>query len=181
MKRDPNMARLLARAEGIFIVPHYGKGAFIVGGQGGGGVLMARHGSEWSDPAFYSIGGGSIGVQAGGEAGAVAMLLMTRKAVDRFENSNNTWSLNANAGLTVVTYSGKAQAQTGKGDVILWSDTDGLFGGLTASVTDITPDVKLDTSYYGRHVDAREILAGSVSNPSADSLRRAAMTRVALR
>ena len=181
MQRDPNVAQLLHRAEGVFIVPHYGKGGFIVGGQGGGGVLMVRHAEHWSDPAFYSIGGGSVGAQAGGEAGAIGMLLMTRKAVHKFENSTNTWSLNANAGLTVVTYSGKAQAETGKGDVILWSDTKGLYGGLTASVTDITPNPKMDAAYYGRHANAREILSGSLTNPSADALRRAAMTRVALR
>lgn len=179
MKQDPNLASLLERAKGVFIIPHYGKGAFIVGGQGGGGVVLAHRNGIWSSPAFFSIGGGSIGAQAGGEGGSIVMLLMTQKAVDKFANSNSTWALNGNAGLTVATWSGKAQAETGNGDVILWANTSGLYGGLTASVTDITPDDNMNRAYYGRSVDARQILKGSTLSAKADSLRNALSTRVA--
>ncbi len=176
MRRDPHLAQLLDRAKGIFIIPHYGKGAAIVGGQGGGGVVLERHDSGWSDPAFYSIGGGSIGAQVGGEGGAIAMLLMTDRAVNKFANSNATWSLNANAGLTVVNYSGKAQAETGTGDVILWSDTSGLFGGASVSITDISPDRSLDYAYYQRQESTEEILASSAPTRQAAPLRQALAT-----
>jgi len=180
MKQSPELSRLLEQAHGVFVVPHYGKGAFIVGGQGGSGVVLVKHRGTWSDPAFYSIGGGSIGAQAGGEGGSVAMLLMTQRAVDKFETSTNRWSLNANAGLTVASYSGKASARTGA-DVIVWSNAKGLYGGLTASVTDITPDNTLDRAYYGRPVNSRDILMGSVSNASSNPLREALLSRVATR
>ncbi|MGH8220046.1 MAG: lipid-binding SYLF domain-containing protein [Steroidobacteraceae bacterium] len=183
MKQNPRLAALLERAKGVFIIPHYGKGAFIVGGQGGGGVVLAHRNGTWSDPAFYSIGGGSIGAQAGAEGGSVVMILMTRKAIDKFANSNSRWTLNGNAGLTVATWSGKAQAETGNGDVIAWSNTSGLYGGLTASVTDITPDRNMDHAYYGRHLSARQVLEGSPSGStiSAQSgpLRNALSMRVA--
>ncbi|HVS76754.1 MAG TPA: lipid-binding SYLF domain-containing protein [Steroidobacteraceae bacterium] len=179
MKQNPSLAAVLARARGIFIIPHYGKGGFIVGGQGGGGVVLAKHATGWSSPAFYSLSGGSIGAQAGGEGGAVAMILMTEKAVSRFENSSSGWSLNGNAGLTVVNWSGKTQANTNRGDVILWSNTKGLYGGLTASVTHISPDTKMDHAYYQRPVTSGEILAGTVTNPNADPLRNALASRVA--
>lgn len=182
-QQDPQLASLLARAKGVFIIPHYGKGAFIVGGQGGGGVVLTKRDGTWSDPAFFSIGGGSIGAQAGGEGGSVVMLLMTRKAIDKFANSNNTWALNGNAGLTVATWSGKAQTETGNGDVIVWTNTNGLYGGLTASVTDITPDRKMDHAYYGRSVDARQILEGgslsSALSAQSEPLRNALSMRVA--
>lgn len=180
MRQSPDIARLLQQAHGVFVIPHYGKGAFIVGGQGGSGVVLVKRHGVWSDPAFYSIGGGSIGAQIGGEGGSVAMLLMTPRAVQKFENSTSRWSLNANAGLTVATYSGKASARTGT-DVVIWSNEHGLYGGLTASVTDISPDNKLDRDYYGRAVNSREILMGSVSNSSANSLRDALLSRVATR
>ncbi|MGH8258695.1 MAG: lipid-binding SYLF domain-containing protein [Steroidobacteraceae bacterium] len=184
MKQDPNLARLLHRAKGVFIIPHYGKGAFIVGGQGGGGVVLAHRDGKWSNPAFYSIGGGSIGAQAGGEGGSIVMILMTQKAVNKFASSNSTWALNGNAGLTVVTWSGKAQLETGKGDVIVWANTSGLYGGLTASVTDITPDTGMDHAYYGERVSSRQILHGSVTgtaamSANAEPLRNALSTRVA--
>lgn len=179
MKQDPNLASLLSRAKGVFIIPHYGKGAFIVGGQGGGGLVLASHHGTWSDPAFFSIGGASIGAQAGGEGGSIVMLLMTQKAVNKFASSNSTWALNGSAGLTVATWSGKARAETGNGDVILWANTSGLYGGITASVTDITPDTDMDRAYYGRRVDASQILGRSVMSARADSLRNALSTRVA--
>lgn len=179
MKQDPNLASLLDRAKGVFIIPHYGKGGFIVGGQGGGGLVLAHRDGTWGDPAFFSIGGGSIGAQAGGEGGSIVMLLMTQKAVNKFANSNSTWALNGNAGLTVATWSGKAQAETGNGDVILWANTSGLYGGITASVTDITPDNNMDRAYYGRDVDARQILAGTERSARAEPLRNALSTRVA--
>src|SRR5690348_11891365 len=104
-KQDPGLAAVLERARGVFIIPPYGKGGFVVGGQGGGGGVLAKAESGWSSPAFYSMGGGSIGAQVGGEGGAIAMILMTQKAVDRFANATSTWSLNGNAGLTVVNWS----------------------------------------------------------------------------
>lgn len=184
MKQDPSLATVLQQAKGIFIIPHYGKGGFVVGGQGGGGVVLAKHDSEWSSPAFYSIAGGSIGAQAGGEGGAIAMILMTQKAVNRFERSTGSWSLNGTAGLTVVNWSGKTQANTvhnGRDDVIVWTNTKGLYGGLTVGVQQISPDTDMDQAYYQRPVSSAEILAGNVSSPGADTLRNALASRVASR
>ncbi|MGH8319852.1 MAG: lipid-binding SYLF domain-containing protein [Steroidobacteraceae bacterium] len=181
MKQDPALAAVLQQATGVFIIPHYGRGGFIVGGQGGGGVVLVKHHGRWSSPAFYSIGGGSVGAQAGGESGAIAMILMTRKAVDRFVNSGRGWSLKGNAGLTVVNWSGRVRANTNRGDVILWSNTRGLYGGLTASVTHISPDTKLDRAYYQRRVTSGEILAGNVRDPNPDLLRDALASRMASR
>jgi SH3 domain-containing YSC84-like protein 1 len=181
MERDPSLAAVLEQAKGVFVIPHYGRGGFIVGGQGGGGVVLVKHAMAWSAPAFYSIGGGSIGAQAGGEGGAIAMILMTQKAVDHFQNSGGSWSLNGGAGLTVVNWSGKTQTNTNRGDVILWSNTSGLYGGLTASVTRISPDTKMDRAYYQRSVTSREILAGDVSDPYADPVRTALESRMASR
>jgi SH3 domain-containing YSC84-like protein 1 len=179
MKEDSNLASLLDEARGVFIIPHFGKGGFIIGGQGGTGVVLAHRNDHWSDPAFFDVGGASIGAQAGGEKGAVVMLLMSDRALDRFENAHGKWRLGANAGLTVVKYSGNAHAGTGRGDVIVWSEARGLYGGLTAGVTDITPSSKLDHAYYQQAASAHEILSGGVTNSSSDPLRDALRMRVA--
>lgn len=182
MKQDPNLAQLLREARGVFVIPHYGKAGFIVGGQGGGGVVLAKHDGRWTDPAFFSLGGGSIGWQAGASGGSIVMMLMTPKAVDQFEHSHGKWSLHAGAGLTVVNYSGNVQATTrGNNDIIVWTDTKGLYGGLTAGVTDITPDNGMDRDYYHERVSPQMILTGMVKTHQANDLRDALSTRVAER
>ncbi len=178
MKQDPHLEHLLEHAQGVFVIPHFRKGALIVGGLGGGGVVIMRHGNHWSDPAFFNLAGGSVGLQAGGSGGEVAMILLTPRAVRRFENSTSAWTLSGNAGLSIVNYGGTAHTGT-KGDVILWTDRRGLYGGLTAGVTHISPDPKLDRAYYQHFAGTRQILAGAARHEQANGLRGALTTRVA--
>lgn len=172
MQADPGMAAQLKRATGVFVVPEYGRGALGVGARGGAGVLLVKRGGTWKDPAFYNLGGVSIGAQAGGEGGPIAFVLNNQKALRSFMKDNN-WSLNASAGLTVVNWSKKAQGSAGRGDVTVWSSAEGLFGGAAVSVTDINFDRDQTAAYYGRQVAARDVLAGKVANPQASSLRQA--------
>lgn len=165
MEREPELMQALQQARGIFILPDYGRAALGVGARGGEGVLLVQQGGNWSDPAFYNYGGLSVGLQAGIEAGSIAMILNTQRAVDSFMQSNN-WSLNAEAGLTVIAWSGKAQASLGKGDVTIWSNAKGLFGDVAAvSVTDINFDEDETAAFYGREVTQRDIVAGNVEAP----------------
>lgn len=89
---DPNMSWLhenLPAAKGLVIVPSLLKAGFIFGGSGGSGVLIvpdAKTG-KWSQPAFYTIGSVTFGLQIGGEAAEVIMYARTQKAVDRMLTS----------------------------------------------------------------------------------------------
>ncbi|MGA7613755.1 MAG: lipid-binding SYLF domain-containing protein [Thermoanaerobaculia bacterium] len=173
MSADQNLVSLLKKAKGVYIVPHYGKGALVVGGQGGTGVMLANQNGQWSNPVFFDMGGISIGAQAGGEGGEIAMLLMTDKAVNAFKGEN-TFSLNADAGFTIVNYSAKAQGDLGKGDVIMWSSTSGAFAGAQVGATDINFDDNRNNSYYGaQNTNTQQILQGQVTAPpTADQLKQ---------
>jgi SH3 domain-containing YSC84-like protein 1 len=151
---------------------HFSKGAAIVGGQGGDGVLLVRHDAHWSNPAFYHIGGGSIGVQIGGASGSMALLLMSDKAVKPFTEHASKGSLDSSAGLSVVNYSTEAAAEMGNHDVVVWSDTKGLFGGAAVGVRNVSRDEDADRAYYEQpDVTSEAILSGRVRNPRESNAR----------
>lgn len=173
MMQDPKLAAVLKRSQGVFVVPDYGRVALgVVGARGGAGVLLVRRGGTWTNPAFYNMGGISAGLQAGVEAGSIALILNNQKALNSFMQ-NNKFSLNAGAGLTLVNWSAKDQANAGRGDITIWSDTEGLFASAAVSITDVNFDEEETAAYYGRRVASREILSGKVSNPHAQALRQA--------
>ena len=173
MQSDPEGANLLAQAKGVFIVPKYGRAALGIGGRGGVGVLLVNQNGAWSDPAFYNFGGASAGFEAGVEGGSFVLVLNDRKAVDSFRQNNN-WSLNAGAGLTIVDWSKKGRASAGRGDVTIWSDVKGLFGGAQVSVTDIKYDADQTAAYYGRtgKLAVNDVLANKVNGSRAAQLKQ---------
>jgi len=171
IEKDPQLKKLIAKAKGIYLVPEFGRGALIVGGRGGAGVVLAHVNGKWTNPVFYNFGSISFGAQAGASSGHVAFLLMDQSAVDAFKSGNKI-SLNAGAGLSIVTYSANGQASWGKGDIIMWSDTAGAYAGATISVTDLNWDDDTSKAYYGRKVDPSEVLAGKINTPSAEYLKQ---------
>ena len=171
MQTDPKLKSMMSDAKGVFIVPQYGRGGLGIAGRGGEGVLMARNGSKWSSPVFYNLGGVSIGAQAGAEVGSIAMLLMNDKALNSFMQDNK-FSLTADAGLTIVNYTAKAQAQKGRGDVVVWMDTKGAFADAAIGVTDITFDEEENKAWYKKSVAARDIVSGKVSSGSSTALEK---------
>ncbi len=171
MQATPEMRALLQRSKGVFVVPDYGGAALGIGARGGAGVLLVRSGDSWSSPAFYNMGGISAGLQAGVEAGAVAFVLNDQKALTSFMQ-NNKFSLGADAGLTLADWSKRGEGSAGWGNITAWADTEGLFGGVALNVTDIDYDEDETSAYYQRQVAAREVLAGKVRNPQADTLRQ---------
>ncbi|GJI94061.1 hypothetical protein RugamoR57_07790 [Duganella caerulea] len=174
MEAEPRMRQWLRQAKGVLIVPAYGRAALGVGAQGGAGVLLLRRpDGSWSGPAFYNLGGLTIGLQAGAEGGAIAMVLNNDKAVGEFMKNNN-FSLSAEAGLTVVNWSRLAQGTAGTGDVLAWSAAKGLFGDAVAvGLNDIRYNEDMTNGYYARGLSPHDIAAGSVSNPQSQPLQQA--------
>jgi lipid-binding SYLF domain-containing protein len=176
MRGDPAFAQarnMLSNAKAVLIVPSLVKGGFIFGAEGGNGVLVSKNGTNWSAPAFYTLGSASFGLQAGLQQAEVVMLIMSDKALDAIKRSE--FKVGAAGGITVVTLSAGAQAATSpnlSGDIIVWSSGTGLYGGLTLEGSVIKARDEWNTAFYGRKVDVTDILADKVRNPQADPLRQ---------
>jgi len=168
-----NAAQLIRQAKAVFIVPNLIKGGFIVGGEGGNGVLMVHGRDGWSDPAFYAIGAASFGLQAGLEQSEVVLLIMTQKGLDGV--LRDEFKIGAQAGISVLTFGSGVEGAIGgvsPPDIVVWSSSTGLYGGLTIDGSVIRAEPNQDSAYYGRPTTSRGVLFDKVKSPRAAMLRR---------
>lgn len=181
MLGDPNFkdaVDLLRRARAILVIPRKFRAGFIVGGEGGGGVLLARDGSgSWTSPAFFGVGGGSVGLQIGVQDAQVLMLIMNDRALNAILNSQ--FKFGADASLAVATIGAGIAGGTTTAlgaDLVTVSKTRGLFAGAVLEGTVMSSRSEWNQAYYGRDVSARQIVVDAAAhNPAADGLRAALM------
>lgn len=168
-QQAPGIESQLRNARAVFILPRYGRGALVIGGGGGPGVLMVKGSNGWTGPALYDVGSINIGAQAGGEGGAIVMILETDRAVQALEK-RNAFSLDANAGLSIVKWSKAVEAKTNAPDVVMWTNLEGLYAGAAVGVTDAKFDARETSALYGKTVSAQDVLEGSAHTAMADDL-----------
>ena len=118
-------------AKCIAVIPNMAKGAFLVGGEHGRGVVTCRTGHGWSAPAFISIGGGNFGFQAGGQSVDLVMLFMNDKGVQALLSSK--FELTGEASAAAGPVGRHASAGTDwkmDTEALSYSRTKGLFAGV---------------------------------------------------
>ena len=168
-----NARNMLRTARAVMIVPKLWKGGFIVGGEGGQGVLMVRHGNAWSDPAFYVIGSASFGLQIGVQQAEMVLLVMTDQGVKAL--LNDEFKVGAQARISVVTLGSTVEGAIGgvsPPDIVVWASSTGLYGGLTINGSIIRPQPADDRAFYGRTVTTRDVLYGKTPSGRASALTR---------
>ena len=161
---------LLKSARGVFIAPQILRGAFVVGASGGSGVFLVRdkHKGDWTGPAFYTIGEVSFGFQIGGDASEVVLVAMTERGVNAL--LSNSVKLGGDVGIAVGPVGAGAEASTANlsADIISFSRSKGLYGGISLEGSVIAVRGGLNSAYYGSNVSPAEILiARSVHNEHA--------------
>ncbi len=164
---------LLPKAKGVLIVPALLKGAFFIGGSGGNGVLLVRNKEtdSWSEPAFYTLGGASIGLQIGGQSSEVVLLAMTERGVSSFLASS--FKLGGDVGVAAGPVGIGASAATANlsADILSFARSKGLYGGISLEGAVVAVRGSLNHAYYGKRVSPAEILvAHAVTNPQARGL-----------
>ena len=171
---------LLAKADCILIFPSVAKGAFIVGGKGGHGVASCRQpDGRMGSPAFYTVGGASIGFQIGGQSADVVMLIMNERGVDHL--LADRFTIGGEATATAGPVGRTAQAATDAqlhAQILSWSRSRGLFLGAALDGSVVKPNKDANARLYGEATSGREILVNSVlavpvsARPLVDSIRR---------
>lgn len=179
---DPNLTWFrdnVGRARALVIVPTSVKAGFILGGSGGGGLMLARspRSGVWSYPAFYRLGSITFGLQIGGEVSEIVLLVMTQRGVDALMASS--FKLGGDVSIAVGPVGAGAKAQTA--DIIAFSRTKGLYGGINLEGGVVSTHDSGNRAYYGRTVSPADIvIRRTVRNRGADRLR-ATVARIARR
>jgi len=175
---------ILTKAEGIAIFPNTIKGGFIVGGQRGRGVISARTGDGWSAPAFMTITGGSIGLQIGGQAADLILVIMQRRGLESLVR--NQFKLGADAAVAAGPVGRDAQASTDlqlRAEILSYSRARGLFAGVTVNGSTFRADRDANERFYGKRFETPQIVFdGAAPTPASagqwlDTLRRYASWR----
>jgi len=165
----------LARARAVLIVPDLYKVGFVIGGQFGNGVLLVRRkDGSFSYPAFYSLSGGSIGLQIGAEDVSIVFLVMSDRGLEAL--MQNQFKIGAEAQAAIAVVGGGVEGNTtsnGGIDIKAYAlGAIGLYGSLSLEGAVITPRDSWNQAYYGRPITARAVVMQNLAqNPEADRLR----------
>ena len=170
----------LKKAAGVAIFPAVYKAGFFVGAEGGNGLIMARDTQgNWGYPAFYTLAGGSWGIQFGGQRAGVVLILRSRKAVEAVLKHQG--KAGADLGIALGSMGAGLEGSTTTNlaaDIFAFSDAKGLFGGVSLEGTAIVRRNDLNREYYGADVTPAAILIEhAYRNAQADTLRNALAVR----
>ncbi len=147
----------LGKAKGLLIFPQVLKAGFVLGGSGGTGVLVLRDEKtcNWSDPAFYTLGSVTFGLQIGGESAEVIMMVMSQKAVDSLLASSFKLGGDASVALGPVGIGAKSNITS---DFISFAKAKGIYAGLNLEGSVVSVRDTLNNGYYGREVRPVDII-----------------------
>ncbi|MGE3769665.1 MAG: lipid-binding SYLF domain-containing protein [Bdellovibrionales bacterium] len=173
---DPNYPYLLdlaTRAKAILIVPNMIKVGFFIGGRGGNAVLLSKDSEgKWSNPAFYTLGGLSYGLQIGAQSSQLIITIMTEKGLQAIMNNKVTLGADANVALGEI--GAGAQASTGmdtKADMYAFAKSSGVFAGIALDGTVISPRQSYNEEFYGKGTTPAAILLDRTAmNPASQPL-----------
>lgn len=152
---------ILDKAEAIVVFPSVLKGGFVFGGHRGRGLISVRDRAQhrWSPPAFLTLTGGSFGLQIGGQAVDVVLVVMNRRGVERL--LANQFKMGADSAVAAGPVGREAEASTDlqmRAEILSYSRARGLFAGLTIKGSVVKADLDANARFYGRRFRSRDIV-----------------------
>ncbi len=159
---------VLEHAKCIAVVPHMLKGGFIFGAENGRGVVTCRTENGWSAPSFFTITGGSWGLQIGVEGVDLVMIIQGDRGFQRLIDSK--FQIGGDASAAAGPVGRHATADTDwklNTEILTYSRARGLFAGLTLTGADVRRDDDSTEAIYGHEISTRRILRGDIAVPAA--------------
>jgi SH3 domain-containing YSC84-like protein 1 len=159
---------ILSSAECVAVVPSMLKGGFIVGAKYGRGLASCRTPKGWSAPAFFLVTGGSFGLQIGGQAVDLVMLIMNKDGMQHLLSSQ--FALGADASVAAGPVGRHAEGNTDwkmRAQVLTYSRARGVFAGITLNGAVVKQDKDSTREFYGHMVTSKAALTGLIGPPPA--------------
>jgi lipid-binding SYLF domain-containing protein len=159
---------VLENAEAIAVFPGLLKGGLGIGGERGHGILSARdkknHG--WSNPAFLTITGGSLGAQIGLQAIDLVLVINNQRGLEQLVK--NQFKVGADAGVAAGPVGREASAATDiqmRAQILSYSRSRGLFAGVTINGATINQDRDANERFYGMGYRTGQIIFDGMGTP----------------
>lgn len=171
------------KAVAVAVFPSVKKGGLVVGGHFGRGVLSAKSAKSgtWSSPAFLTLTGGSVGVQIGGQAVDLVLVVMDDRGLQQL--LKNQFKIGGDASVAAGPVGRDAEASTDiqmRAKILSYSRTRGLFAGVTLKGSTIRQDRDANERFYGRAYQSTEIVLSRLGGaPEPVPSWRDELTRVA--
>jgi len=164
--------KLFDEARAIVVVPDAKKVGLVVGGRRGHGLLSVKNpDGTWSNPAFVTLTGGSIGFQAGVQSADIVLVFRSDRGLESIVNGKFT--LGADAGVAAGPVGRNASAATDgemKAEIWSWSRVRGLFAGVALDGAVLAIDDGADEAVYGRDTTPRMIFEGRAPQRPSDAV-----------
>lgn len=157
---------VLNSAKCVAVVPHMVKAGLGIGGEHGKGVATCKTSDGWSAPAFFTVSGGSFGLQIGAEGVDLVMLMMNDQGMQAL--LSDKFQVGGDASAAAGPVGRDAEAGTDwkmKAPILTYSRSKGVFGGVTLNGTVIHQDKDAAKAFYGQDETSQQLLAGQVPAP----------------
>lgn len=161
---------VMRKAAGVILM-QISRGGFIFGYQGGSGVLMVKEppSGQWSAPVFLTSNVGTFGAQIGGQTSFTVVLIMNTNAIPLLTGGNYQFSGQLQGTAGDLSKSQENNASALQQMTLVFSDTQGLYGGAVVKAGGFTPDTKANMAYYGEYLSPQDILYGNRVKPTQAS------------
>ena len=159
---------IIEKAQAVVVIPSTVKGALLIGAQRGKGVMSVKSAAGWSAPAFITLTGGSVGLQIGGQATDIVLVVVNERGIENL--AQNTFKIGGDASVAAGPVGREATASTDyklQAQILSYSRSRGLFAGVSLAGSTIRADRDANEKIYGVGYSTRNIVVERKVEPTA--------------